>query len=70
MSLFKMDFVFYDSGGSGRSEGHPGEEGTITGKECPEGLYGTFCEVGFCVFLLVCLKFFCFILHYTEATFF
>ncbi|KAH9605825.1 hypothetical protein KSS87_018586 [Heliosperma pusillum] len=31
-------------GGSGRSPGHPGEEGTITGKACPVGLHGIFCE--------------------------
>ncbi|XP_037475233.1 uncharacterized protein LOC119352753 [Triticum dicoccoides] len=31
------------SGGSGNDDGHFGEDGTITGKECPVGLYGTFC---------------------------
>ncbi|KAL2928800.1 Eukaryotic translation initiation factor 3 subunit H [Bienertia sinuspersici] len=31
-------------GGLGRSQGHPGEEGTVTGKECPVGLHGIFCE--------------------------
>ncbi|EMS64535.1 hypothetical protein TRIUR3_03653 [Triticum urartu] len=33
------------SGGSGNDDGHFGEDGTITGKECPVGLYGTFCTV-------------------------
>lgn len=33
------------SGGTGNSGGQSGQEGTITGKECPKGLYGTFCEV-------------------------
>ncbi|OEL17997.1 hypothetical protein BAE44_0020981 [Dichanthelium oligosanthes] len=30
----------------GVSEGHgfPGENGTVTGKDCPKGLYGTFCK--------------------------
>ncbi|TVU07382.1 hypothetical protein EJB05_47435, partial [Eragrostis curvula] len=30
-------------GGTGNDEGHFGEDGTITGKKCPVGLYGTFC---------------------------
>lgn len=35
-----------NSGGAGDNGGLYGEEGTITGKKCPQGLYGTFCEVG------------------------
>ncbi|KAK1408067.1 hypothetical protein QVD17_39699 [Tagetes erecta] len=31
-------------GGEGDGEALPGEDGTISGKECPKGLYGTFCE--------------------------
>ncbi|XP_024986062.1 uncharacterized protein LOC112521435 [Cynara cardunculus var. scolymus] len=31
-------------GGEGDGEALPGEEGTITGRKCPKGLYGTFCE--------------------------
>ncbi|KAK6935053.1 hypothetical protein RJ641_035208 [Dillenia turbinata] len=31
------------SGGAGNHGGYIGEEGTITGKKCPKGLYGTFC---------------------------
>ncbi|KAL1830578.1 hypothetical protein ACET3Z_000229 [Daucus carota] len=30
-------------GGTGDSGGLPGEEGTVTGKKCPKGLYGTYC---------------------------
>ncbi|WCJ20729.1 hypothetical protein M5689_002944 [Euphorbia peplus] len=32
------------SGGSGNNGGLFGEAGTVTGKECPKGLYGTFCK--------------------------
>ncbi|KAL9363229.1 hypothetical protein Peur_046014 [Populus x canadensis] len=31
-------------GGLGRDDGHAGENGTVTGKACPKGLYGIFCE--------------------------
>ncbi|XP_057810160.1 uncharacterized protein LOC131024660 isoform X2 [Salvia miltiorrhiza] len=31
------------SGGAGSGAGLHGEKGTITGKKCPKGLYGTFC---------------------------
>ncbi|CAO2818012.1 unnamed protein product [Amaranthus hypochondriacus] len=31
-------------GGSGGDEGGAGENGTVTGKACPEGLFGTFCK--------------------------
>ncbi|KNA19661.1 hypothetical protein SOVF_059480 [Spinacia oleracea] len=31
-------------GGSGVDEGGPGENGTVTGKACPRGLYGIFCK--------------------------
>ncbi|CAO2819397.1 unnamed protein product [Amaranthus hypochondriacus] len=34
----------YSGGGAGDSSGYFGEEGTVTGKECPKGLYGTFCS--------------------------
>ncbi|PON48406.1 MraZ [Trema orientale] len=33
-----------DSGGAGDNGGLYGEEGTITGRKCPKGLYGTFCR--------------------------
>ncbi|XP_050220604.1 uncharacterized protein LOC126670974 isoform X3 [Mercurialis annua] len=32
------------SGGAGDNGGLLGEEGTVTGKKCPKGLYGTFCK--------------------------
>nr|XP_043627763.1 uncharacterized protein LOC122599331 isoform X2 [Erigeron canadensis] len=31
-------------GGHGGNDGGVGENGTVTGKPCPKGLYGTFCE--------------------------
>ena len=31
----------------GRGQGGAGENGTVTGRDCPKGLYGTFCEVCF-----------------------
>ncbi|KAL5190276.1 hypothetical protein HKD37_04G009752 [Glycine soja] len=31
-------------GGKGKGQGGSGANGTITGKACPKGLYGTFCE--------------------------
>ncbi|PPR84335.1 hypothetical protein GOBAR_AA36379 [Gossypium barbadense] len=33
-----------DSGGAGHKGGLFGDEGTVTGKKCPKGLYGTFCR--------------------------
>lgn len=32
-------------GGAGNGGGLRGEEGTVTGKTCPKGLYGIFCTV-------------------------
>ncbi|GLJ46536.1 hypothetical protein SUGI_0980760 [Cryptomeria japonica] len=31
-------------GGMGNNGGRPGQDGTITGTDCPEGLFGIFCE--------------------------
>ncbi|KAG8636170.1 hypothetical protein MANES_16G106300v8 [Manihot esculenta] len=31
-------------GGFGRGQGHSGGNGTVTGRACPKGLYGIFCE--------------------------
>ncbi|KAM0944757.1 hypothetical protein DsansV1_C11g0112261 [Dioscorea sansibarensis] len=31
-------------GGLGMDQGSAGENGTVTGKDCPKGLYGTFCK--------------------------
>lgn len=35
----------YYRGGKGKGLGGSGADGTISGKACPKGLYGTFCEV-------------------------
>ena len=40
-------FFFFGRGGIGRGHGRSGENGTVTGKVCPRGLYGIFCEVDF-----------------------
>ncbi|XP_057985855.1 uncharacterized protein LOC110667066 isoform X2 [Hevea brasiliensis] len=34
----------HTGGGMGRGEGHAGQNGTVTGKACPKGLYGEFCK--------------------------
>ncbi|GJM94810.1 hypothetical protein PR202_ga11489 [Eleusine coracana subsp. coracana] len=31
-------------GGVSEGQGFPGDDGTVTGKDCPKGLYGTFCK--------------------------
>ncbi|GAV56979.1 hypothetical protein CFOL_v3_00518 [Cephalotus follicularis] len=36
--------IIHTGGGLGRGQGGAGENGTVTGKACPKGLYGTFCE--------------------------
>ncbi|KAH1247642.1 Chromatin remodeling protein SHL [Glycine soja] len=44
----KLNFIIlsdYDRGGKGKGQGGSGANGTITGKACPKGLYGTFCEL-------------------------
>ncbi|KAL2472142.1 hypothetical protein Adt_40278 [Abeliophyllum distichum] len=38
-----VDGTMNNSGGGGSGDGVHGEKGTITGKKCPKGLYGTFC---------------------------
>lgn len=48
-------FMILNSGGAGNDGGHHGQEGTITGKACPKGLYGVFCEVCSIGFLLLFL---------------
>jgi|APAra0007618257_1042622.scaffolds.fasta_scaffold05724_9 hypothetical protein len=40
-------------GGAGDNGGRFGEEGTMTGKKCPKGLYGTFCLVSLLVYYVV-----------------
>ncbi|KAG9455724.1 hypothetical protein H6P81_000232 [Aristolochia fimbriata] len=34
----------HTEGGIGKNQGRVGENGTITGKDCPKGLYGIFCQ--------------------------
>ncbi|WOG85697.1 hypothetical protein DCAR_0104888 [Daucus carota subsp. sativus] len=41
--LATINGTIYSRGGTGNSTGLSGEEGTVTGKKCPEGLYGTYC---------------------------
>lgn len=41
--LAAVDGIVNNSGGAGNGGGLRGEEGTVTGKSCPKGLYGTFC---------------------------
>lgn len=48
MLLFSnhVDCVYhYYRGGLGGHDGGDGENGTVTGKACPKGLYGIYCEV-------------------------
>ena len=40
-------FLVYDSGGTGNDDAMTGENGTLTGKDCPPGLFGVFCKVLF-----------------------
>ncbi|XP_072955442.1 uncharacterized protein [Typha angustifolia] len=44
VQLASVNGTILSSGGAGNGGGHPGEEGTITGKKCPKGLFGTFCN--------------------------
>lgn len=41
--IASVNGTIVSSGGSGKNDGHCGEDGTVTGKKCPKGLYGTFC---------------------------
>ncbi|KAJ7530030.1 hypothetical protein O6H91_15G075800 [Diphasiastrum complanatum] len=41
--LAKVNGLIKTRGGKGAGMGLEGEEGTITGKKCPSGLYGVFC---------------------------
>ncbi|KAJ0970738.1 hypothetical protein J5N97_018697 [Dioscorea zingiberensis] len=44
VQIATVNGTIMSSGGTGNGGGHYGQEGTITGKKCPKGLYGTFCE--------------------------
>ncbi|KAL8522147.1 hypothetical protein ACS0TY_012337 [Phlomoides rotata] len=39
-----LNGTIHTGGGLGGNEGHMGENGTVSGKSCPKGLYGVFCE--------------------------
>ncbi|CAL9044534.1 unnamed protein product [Musa banksii] len=43
VQIASVNGTIMSSGGTGSNGGYHGEEGTITGKKCPKGLYGTFC---------------------------
>jgi hypothetical protein len=43
-------------GGMGIIEDNIGGNGTLTGKACPEGLYGLFCEVLINFFMCYCFS--------------
>ncbi|KAF8388896.1 hypothetical protein HHK36_025577 [Tetracentron sinense] len=43
-SIASVEGSIHTGGGLGRDQGRAGENGTITGKACPKGLYGIFCE--------------------------
>lgn len=47
----------FHRGGLGGHEGHMGENGTVSGKSCPKGLYGIFCEVVHDLFIVCILKY-------------
>ncbi|EPS64424.1 hypothetical protein M569_10357 [Genlisea aurea] len=42
--LAVVNGTIHAGGGLGGNQGQMGENGTISGKACPKGLYGTFCE--------------------------
>ncbi|CAA6666999.1 unnamed protein product [Spirodela intermedia] len=44
VQIATVNGIINASGGAGSNGGYDGEEGTITGKACPKGLYGTFCN--------------------------
>ncbi|XP_051212959.1 uncharacterized protein [Lolium perenne] len=44
VQIASINGTIESSGGTGNDDGHFGENGTVTGKECPVGLYGTFCD--------------------------
>lgn len=50
--------LFYHRGGFGGSQSLMGEDGTVSGKACPKGLYGIFCEVVHISCSLTCLQVF------------
>nr|CAD1844992.1 unnamed protein product [Ananas comosus var. bracteatus] len=45
VQIASVNGTIISSGGAGNGGGYYGGEGSITGKTCPKGLYGTFCNV-------------------------
>ncbi|KAH9321004.1 hypothetical protein KI387_015643, partial [Taxus chinensis] len=41
--IANVNGTIYTRGGNGSDNGIPGKDGTVTGKECPKGLFGLFC---------------------------
>ncbi|KAJ4759142.1 ephrin type-B receptor [Rhynchospora pubera] len=44
VKIASVNGTILSSGGKGNAGGRSGEDGSITGKKCPKGLYGTFCR--------------------------
>eukprot|EP00261_Vitis_vinifera_P024071 XP_010656239.1 PREDICTED: uncharacterized protein LOC100252538 [Vitis vinifera] len=44
LPIASVEGSIYTGGGLGKGQGHSGENGTVTGKACPKGLYGIFCK--------------------------
>ncbi|KAF3340460.1 hypothetical protein FCM35_KLT16231 [Carex littledalei] len=44
VQIASVNGTILSSGGKGNVDGRNGEDGSITGKKCPKGLYGTFCR--------------------------
>ncbi|KAJ9688259.1 hypothetical protein PVL29_014125 [Vitis rotundifolia] len=44
LPIASVEGSIYTGGGLGKGQGRAGENGTVTGKACPKGLYGIFCK--------------------------
>ncbi|XAR67080.1 hypothetical protein NMG60_11013510 [Bertholletia excelsa] len=44
LPIASVNGTIHVRGGIGRGQGYAGENGTVTGKACPRGLYGIFCQ--------------------------
>lgn len=56
-----IQFAYFHRGGLGGVQGFMGENGSVSGRACPVGLYGTFCEV---IHIASSKKYFKFLLVY------
>ncbi|OAE22834.1 hypothetical protein AXG93_496s1300 [Marchantia polymorpha subsp. ruderalis] len=45
LAVANVEGYIHARGGTGSDDGSGGSDGTITGRECPKGLHGIFCEV-------------------------